>query len=113
MTKVIAGASVALLLPKRADLEATIRAIARRDQGGIAISDHALDQMDARSITTLDVARVLRDGDIEGEIEQGRYAGEWKCVMTKKIRGSRTTGVVTICQKGTKLYVKTVMWLDP
>jgi hypothetical protein len=68
--------------------------------------------MEERGITTLDALRVLRGGDIEGEIVAGANPGEWKCKVIAKIRGSREIGVITITMRTGHLFVKTVEWED-
>lgn len=102
---------VALFRPRTNDLEQVIRNLAA---GRISpgFSEHALDRMDERGITTLDVVRVLRTGGIKGEIGAGRAAGEWKCKVVAKIKGSREIGVITIVVAQQRLFVKTVEWED-
>lgn len=102
---------VAPFKPRTNDLEKTIRTLAA---GRISpgFSDHAFDRMDERGITTIDVVRVLRTGGIKGEIVAGRSAGEWKCKVVAKIKGSREIGVITVVIAQRKLFVKTVEWED-
>lgn len=97
--------------PRASTLEALIRKLAA---GAISPSFgvHAIERMEERAITTLDVLRVLRVGSIKGEIEAGRSAGEWKCKVVAKIKGSREVGVVTVVMSQGKLFVKTVEWED-
>ena len=102
---------VAIFRPRTGDLEKIIRALAE-GRVGPGFSEHALDRMDERGITTLDVVRVLRIGGIKGEIGSGRSAGEWKCKVVAKIKGSREIGVITIVVAQRKLFVKTVEWED-
>lgn len=97
--------------PRRADLHATIRAIAAADKR-IYFGRHALDRMVERSITRQDAIRVLRAGHIEGDIELGKNAGEWKCKVTGNVKGSREIGVVTIVADAESIFVKTVEWED-
>ena len=73
---------------------------------------HATDRMDERGITTLDVLRVLRVGDIVGEIEAGKGTGEWKCKIVERRRRAREIGVATVVMWESKLLIKTVEWED-
>ena len=68
--------------------------------------------MEERDITTMDALRVLRNGEIVGEIEPGKATGEWKCKMVAKRRGSRDLGVVSVVMQTGRLFVKTVEWED-
>lgn len=82
-----------------------------------AISDnidwavHALRRMRERSILDADVLRTLRLGIIEGQPEQ-TLRREWKCKMTRPIKGNREIGVVTIVMQSNRLFIKTVEWED-
>lgn len=49
---------------------------------------------------------------MEGEIEPGQNAGEWKCKIVAKIKGNREVGVVTIVMRVGRLFIKTVEWED-
>jgi hypothetical protein len=106
-----AGSPVAQFKPRLADLQAKIRKAAL-DSNNVAWSEHALDQMELREITTLDALRVLRTGDIIGDIVPGRSVGEWKCKMVARKRGSRAVGVATVVLRSGRLWVKTVEWED-
>lgn len=105
------GEKIATFKPRINDLERTIRTLAagRMSPG---FSDHALDRMEERGITTLDVVRVLKIGGIKGEVEAGRAAGEWKCKVVARVKGSREIGVITIVVAQRRLFVKTVEWED-
>jgi hypothetical protein len=85
---------------------------AAADSRNVSFGMHALDRMEERGITTLDALRVLRSGEIEGELEAGKNAGEWKCKIVAKIKGSREVGVVTIVMRVGRLFIKTVEWED-
>lgn len=102
---------IASFKPRINDLEQIIRTLAagRMSPG---FSEHALDRMEERGITTLDVVRVLRLGGIKGEVEAGRSAGEWKCKVVAKVKGSREIGVITIVVAQQRLFIKTVEWED-
>lgn len=97
--------------PRPGDLANTIRHLAQ-DSNNVGWSDHAQDQMVSRDILDTQALKVLRTGDIEGEIEAGRSNGEWKCKMVAPIKGNRDVGVVTIVCNGKRLFVKTVEWED-
>jgi hypothetical protein len=68
--------------------------------------------MELRSITRLDVIRVLTRGHIDGEIVPGNNAGEWKCKVVANVKGSRDIGVATLIIGQDRILVKTVEWED-
>lgn len=93
-------------------------ALLKRIRGIAAVSErvffgnHATERMEERGITNLDVLRVLRLGEIKGEIEPGKNEGEWKCKIVAQKRGSRQIGVVTLTSQAQRLFIKTVEWED-
>jgi len=103
--------NVAEFRPRADDLKQTISALAL-DTSKISWSVHAQDQMVDRDISDADALKVLRNGDIEGEIVAGRSKGEWKCKMVTRIKGNRDVGVVTVVVNGQRLFIKTVEWED-
>jgi len=105
------GKAVAQFRPRIAQLQLQIRSVAS-DSRNVNFGNHALDRMELRSITTLDALRVLRFGDIHGDVQPGRQAGEWKCKVVARKRGHREIGVVTIILRTGRLFVKTVEWED-
>jgi hypothetical protein len=82
------------------------------DSAKVMFSNHSLDRMEERGITTLDVSRVLKTGDIKGDIIAGKNKGEWKCKITKQMKGNREVGVVTVVKNADRLFIKTVEWED-
>ncbi len=68
--------------------------------------------MEWREITDDMMFEVLRTGIISGDIEPGKHPGEWKCKMTKPMKGRKEVGVVTIVVKREWLFIKTVEWED-
>lgn len=97
--------------PRLADMHATIRKLAEEDRN-VYLSFHAKERMDLRSITRIDVIRVLKRGHIDGDIVAGQSQGEWKCKVVANVRGSRDIGVITLVIGGDRLLVKTVEWED-
>lgn len=83
-----------------------------RDSDNVAFGDHARERMDLRDISDAEAIRVLRTGEIKGDMEAGSSPGEWKCKVVAPIRGSREVGVVTIVVRTGCLFVKTVEWED-
>jgi len=79
--------------------------------GGVAFGNHARERMLERGIDDLDALRVLRNGDLIGEPEQAE-PGEWKCKITRLVKGARTVGVVVVILRSKRLFVKTVEWED-
>ena len=88
-----------------------IRTLAK-DSGNVVFSDHALDRMETRGMTTLDAVRALRIGEIVGEIKAGKNAGEWKCKVVERRKNARDIGVATVVVDGKRLFIKTVEWED-
>lgn len=68
--------------------------------------------MDERGITDMDVLRVLRTGEISGDIVPGLHEGEWKCKIIAPVKGRREVGVATLVIRNRKLRIKTVEWED-
>ena len=82
------------------------------NSGNVIIGAHAKERMVERGIFRPDIDRILRTGDVSDEPEPAEL-GEWKCKVTRAIRGGRTAGVVTLILRGGKrLFVKTVEWED-
>ncbi len=79
--------------------------------GGVTFGNHARERMQEREIDDVDVLRVLRTGFISGDPEPAE-PGEWKCKMTKPIKGVRTVGAVVIILRNKRLFLKTVEWED-
>ncbi len=103
--------NVTQIRPKLADIHATIRSLAEEDKF-VFLSRHARERMDLRSITRIDLIRVLKTGHIDGPILLGENAGEWKCKVVAKVKGSREIGVVTLVIDNKKILVKTAEWED-
>ena len=99
------------LKPRREELCAKIARIARADRL-VYLGTHARERMEERSITRQDAIRVLRIGEIEGEIERGQKPREWKCKVIGKVKGSREIGVVTVVASGESIFIITVEWED-
>ena len=79
----------------------------------IIFSYHARDRMDKRDISDADVLRILRNGDLRGEIKQGQGENEWKLKIVYLLRETREAGVVAIVYlNSTKLLAVTVEWED-
>ncbi|WP_066809799.1 DUF4258 domain-containing protein [Frigidibacter mobilis] len=92
-------------------LLASIRRLAARSEN-VSFGEHALDRMEERGITNLDVLRVLRAGEISGKIEAGKNLGEWKCKIVEWRKGARAIGVATVVVRESRLFIKTVEWED-
>jgi len=105
------GKAVAQFKPRVPVLQAQIRKAAE-DSRNVSWSIHAEERMEEREITLLDALRVLRTGDIVGDIEPGKSVGEWKCKVVARKKGSRAVGVVSVVLRSGRLMVKTVEWED-
>ena len=99
------------LKPTREKLCAKIARIAHADRS-VYFGRHARERMEERSITRQDAIRVLRMGEIEGEIEGGQKPEEWKCKVIGRVKGSREIGVVTVVAGGESIFIITVEWED-
>jgi len=97
--------------PTPQKLIASIRRLAA-DSAKVSFGRHALERMDERGITTLDILRVLRAGDIEGKIEAGQNLGEWKCKVVERRKRARAIGVATLVVRESRLFIKTAEWED-
>ncbi len=100
--------------PKARDLIIQIRAIAE-NSGNVFFGIHANQQLQARNLTDRDVFRGFRIGDVVGDVSPGNQKGEWKCEVvfpSGDDTGNRNIGVITIVQRGVRLFIKTVMWKD-
>ena len=101
--------------PSPSALIKQVRHIAARDDASVLFSHHAEARLLQRGYNDRDVIRGFRIGDIEGPVLPGNKSGEWQCEVVfpgTEERGSRNIGVVTIVQRGNRLFVKTVMWKD-
>lgn len=97
-------------------MEKTIRGLAADSKNvrwqSECYDSHAASRMDWRDITDKMMFEVLRTGYLKGDIEPGKYPGEWKVKMTKQMKGRREVGVVTVVINQRRLFVKTVEWED-
>lgn len=105
------SAQVVPYRPNSAGLLKAIRILAAKSEN-VSFGKHARDRMQERGITDREALQVLRSGELKGDIVQGTNAGEWKCKIVAKIKGSRSIGVVTIYLEPVRLFVKTVEWED-
>lgn len=97
--------------PRPAALEKRIHELAK-DSSKVGFKSHAGERQDLRDITDDMAFDVLRTGHLRGDISPGKFEGEWKCKMVKRMKGTREVGVVTIVVKNERLLVKTVEWED-
>lgn len=81
------------------------------DSANVIISRHAQDRMCERGISDIEVYRILKDGEVEGEPEKTER-GEWKVKVCKRLKGNRDAGVVTVILHDERLFVMTVEWED-
>jgi hypothetical protein len=83
-------------------------------QGKIDLTSHAADErMNERGISLDDVLQILRLGDIEGTIEPGKRADEWKCLVRGRLAWSgRDAGVATVVVRQDRLIIVTTEWMD-
>lgn len=106
-----AAPQVAALIPSTRAMEVMVHQLAQSTDN-ISWSDHALERMEEREISDVVAVEVLRHGTLEGAVEPGKNAGEWKAKMTMPVKGRREVGVVVLTVRNARLYVKTVEWED-
>ena len=82
------------------------------DSKNVKWSRHARDRFGQRDITNRMALDVLRMGQIRGDIVAGKNVGEWKAKIVFPIPGRREVGVVTVVEKESRIFVKTVEWED-
>ena len=97
--------------PNPARLAKEIRETAAKSEN-VSFGKHARERMEERGITDREAIRVLRTGELRGDIGTGTKRGEWKCKFVAPIKGSREIGVITIVLVNSRLFVKTVEWED-
>jgi hypothetical protein len=90
--------------------QAMIREIAK-DTAKVILGNHVKERIEQRDVSDLEIYRLLQTGHCFEEPMLTEYQ-EWKCKMTKKIKGNREAGVVTIILHDFYLFVKTVEWED-
>lgn len=88
-----------------------VRGLAERTEN-IRWSAHARERFLQRDINNTMATRVIRKGEISGDIVAGAKAGEWKAKLAYPIFGKREVGVVIILIGETTILVKTVEWED-
>ena len=108
---------VLAFVPRPSELQALIHEIAK-DSSKVfweaeTFETHAQSRMEWRDIDDGMMFEVLRTGYVKGAIFPGKYPGEWKVKMCKKMKGQRDVGVVTIVIHNRELFIKTVEWEDP
>lgn len=92
-------------------LQSKIHNLAANSQNVLIPTNHSQDRQDERGITDRMIFEALRTGHIQ-DVEPGKGVGEWKCKMTKRVKGTREIGVVTVLLAGDRLLVATVEWED-
>jgi len=80
----------------------------------VLIGDHAYDRIGQRSITQVDVYRILRSGYVVEQPVRSDHGDGWKAVVVKKMPGEREAGAVTIVfdPPSDRIFVVTVEWMD-
>jgi Domain of unknown function (DUF4258) len=104
-------AKVVVLKPRPEKILARVRELAA-SSGNIIWTDHIAERMQQRGFDSDAVTRILRTGDIEGEIEGGSSQGDWKVKLTRSMGNGRTAGVVTMVIQDCRLVLLTVEWED-
>src|SRR5437763_849603 len=92
------------LRPEKA--QAIIRQTAA-ETGKVIIGDHVMMRMREREISDIEFYRILQTGHVMEEPTQTERK-EWKCKITKRLKGNREAGVVVIILNDGMLFAKTV-----
>ena len=82
-----------------------------KDTAMVILGRHALERIEEREISDIEVYRLLQTGNVMDEPELTKKK-EWKCKVVNKIRGIRDAAVIVIILRGGKLFIKTVEWED-
>lgn len=90
--------------------EARIRELAQLSEN-IIFGDEALDDMVERSITDVQVLEILLGGFVADRPEATEF-GDWKCKVTKELRGRREAAAVVVIMRNARLFLKSVEWED-
>jgi hypothetical protein len=75
----------------------------------IIFGDDALDDMEARSITDIQVLEILLAGFVSAQPETTEH-GDWRCKITKELRGRREAGAVVVILRNSRLFLQRVAW---
>jgi hypothetical protein len=108
--------NIAVFRPRPSELEKLVRELAVDSRNvrwrSETYETHTESRMEWRGISDKMMFEVLRTGYVKGDIEPGKFPGEWKVKMTKVMKGRREVGVVTLVINQRRLFVKTVEWED-
>lgn len=93
---------------------ARVRALAAESAGTSSLvwTAHIQQQMAKRDIDSDAVLRILRDGNIESDPEEGNKPGDWKIKLTLKLATGRVAGVVAALTHRDQLVLITTEWED-
>jgi hypothetical protein len=91
-------------------LEDRIRRLAKA--AAFNYGKHVFERKRERNIDLNDALEVLRLGSIEGPVQAGVNAGEWKCKIVAKMDNGRRLGVVAVVIQSKHLFLITVEWED-
>lgn len=81
------------------------------DTSNVALTKHAKERMLERDIFSPDLYEILRTGHVEGSPIK-TPEGEWKCKITRQLKGRRVAGAVVVLTNKEKIVVITVEWED-
>ena len=98
-------------LPRPRALLQLIQFIAS-ESSQVILTQHAMDRMDERDITTKMIFDVLRKGTLCGGVEEAKAKGDFKAKLTYQVPNRRHVGVVTVVKQSEKLIIVTVEWED-
>lgn len=98
-------------LPKPRALLKLIQFIAS-ESSQVILTEHAMERMEERDITSKMIFDVLRKGTLCGAVTEAKLAGDFKAKLTYQVPNRRHVGVVTIVKQSQKLIVVTVEWED-
>ncbi|GLQ15872.1 DUF4258 domain-containing protein [Maritalea porphyrae] len=97
--------------PDIAKMAEEIRRLASNSEN-VFWTKHARERMIERGIPVMTAHKVLREGQVYGEIMPGQNENEWKAKMVRNAKGNRDVGVVCVVKREDRLVVLTVEWED-
>jgi hypothetical protein len=82
------------------------------DSERLVLTEHMQQRMVERGISTLDVLRILRDGEVEDTPVGARKPGDWRVKLVRRLDSGRVAGVVTVIASRDTLILVTAEWED-
>ncbi len=88
--------------------ETRIRELAQSSDN-IIFGDEALDDMVERGITDVQVLEILLGGYVADQPQMTEF-GDWRCKVSKELRGRREAAALVVIMRNARLFLKSVGW---